>query len=124
MSLADQIERMMRPDYNPAQAIADDEAARGFTVVRPGGAAWLPASDWNPASVCSINGVYVRLVLIDALRPGTGALTRTLAAIHAAGMIPCIIDPTRELAATLTRRGWKSKHVGTTFEDRETVWTL
>jgi hypothetical protein len=67
--------------------------------------------------------MFARLVLIDALRPGTGALTRTLAGIKAAGMIPCIIDPTRELAATLTRRGWKSRQHGSTFEDRETRWT-
>ena len=123
MSLETLLDKIMQDGYNPSQAIADSESAVGHTVIRPGEASWLPADDWNPGSVCSINGMFARLVLIDALRPGTGALTRTLAAIKSAGMIPCVVDPTRELAATLERRGWKSKQHGTTFEDRETRWT-
>jgi len=115
--------KIMSDGYSPSQAIADDELAAGRTVIRPGDAPWLPTSDWNPGSVCAIDGIYARLILIDALRPGTGALTRTLSAIKAAGMIPCVVDPTRELAATLTRRGWKSRLHGSTFEDRETRWT-
>lgn len=123
MSLESLFEKVLQGDYNPSQAIADSERASGFRVIKPGEAPWLPAKDWNEGTVCSIDGMYARLVLIDAKMPGTGALTRTLAAIKADRLIPCIVDPTRELAATLSRRGWKSKQHGSTFEDRETRWT-
>ena len=109
--------------YDPVAAIVDGETARGFKVIRPGDAPWFRAVDWRAASVASINGMKVRLVLLHSFQSGRGAMTRTIAGIKTAGLLPSIIAPTRELAATLKRRRWKSKDEGTTFEDRETVWT-
>ncbi len=109
--------------YDPVAAILESEVARGFKVIRPGDAPWFRATDWRAASIASINGSHARLVLLHAFESGRGSLTRTLAGIHAAGLIPAIIDPTLELGRTLTRRGWKHKDEGSTFEDRETVWT-
>lgn len=123
MSLNQLIEEMFRPGYDPVAAIIDSEIKRGFTVIRPGQAPWFSAADWLASSIASIDGRYARLVLIHANEMGKGALTRTIAAIQSAGLIPCIVDPTIELAAALKRRRWKSKDHGSTFEDRETVWT-
>ena len=116
------IEQIMSGGYDPVAAIVENETTRGFKIVRPGDVPWFRAADWQAASVASINGKYVRLVLIHAFESDRGAMTRTLEAINAAGLIPNVIDPTRELQATLKRRGWKSKLRGSTFEDRETVW--
>lgn len=120
--LLDLLDKMLS-GYDPVAVIVDGETARGFKVIRPGDAPWFRAADWRAASVASINGMKVRLVLLHSFQSGRGAMTRTIAGIKTAGLLPSIIDPTRELAATLTRRRWKSKYEGTTFEDRETVWT-
>lgn len=112
----------MLSGYDPVAAIVESETARGFKLVRPGDAPWFRAAEWRAASVASINGMYVRLVLLHAFNESKGSLTRTIEGIKAAGLIPQVIDPTRELAAALTRRGWKPRECGTTFEDRETIW--
>lgn len=114
--------KLLSGSYDPVAAIVENETDRGFRVVRPGDAPWFPAGDWKPASVASIDGDTARLVLIDAIRPGTGALTLCLALIAKHGLSPAIIDPTAELAATLTRRGWEGRRTGATFDTRETVW--
>ena len=103
-------------------AFIESEQARGFKIVRPGDTPWFRATDWRAASVASINGKFARLVLLHAFESGRGAMTRTFTAIKDAGLTPNVIDPTRELGATLKRRGWKSKHKGSSFQDRETVW--
>lgn len=122
MSLAHLIEKIVLPDFDPAEEIAKSEAERGFTVYRPGEVGWLPLSEWKSKSVCSVNGIYARLVLIDAVRPGSGAFGRMIVALRLAGLIPCVVDPTIEFAAALKRRGYRGREVGTTFEDRETIW--
>lgn len=119
--LLDLLNKMMS-GYDPVAAIVEGETARGFKVIRPGDAPWFRAADWRAASVASVNGVHARLVLLHAFESGKGALTQTIEGIKAAGLIPTVIDPTRELAATLTRRGWKARDEGSTFEDTETVW--
>lgn len=116
------IEEIFSGGYDPVAAIDKGERDRGHRVVRPGDAPWLPASDWHTASVASIAGLTARLVLIHAKSPGTGALTRTLEGIAAAGLMPAIIDPTAELAMTLRKRGWKGRMIGRTFETREWIW--
>ena len=117
-------EEMLSPRYDPVAAIVESETARSFKVIRPGDAPWFRAADWRYESIASIDGIKARLVLLHAFKEGRGALTRTLAGIVKVGLIPTVIDPTRELAATLKRRGWRGRMCGTTFEDRERVWSL
>ena len=109
--------------YDLVAAIVESESSRGFRVIRPGDAPWFRATDWRAASVASIDGKRARLVLLHALESGRGAMTRTISGIVEAGLTPAIIDPTRDLAATLKRRHWRSREEGSTFEDRENVWT-
>jgi len=110
------------PNYNPIAAIVEGEKKRGFRVVRPGDAPWFRAVDWRAESVASISGNTVRLVLLHCFKSGKGAFTRTVTDIEDAGLRPTVIDPTKEFAAMLKRRGWHGKQFGRTFETRETIW--
>lgn len=109
--------------YDPVAIIVESETARGFKIVRPGDAPWFRAADWRAASIASINGNKVRLVLLHAFESGKGAFTRTVSGIVEAGMTPTVIDPTPQFSSMLKRRGFKPRDEGTTFEDRETVWS-
>jgi hypothetical protein len=110
------------PHYDPVAAIVEGERKRGFRVVRPGDEPWFRIRDWRAESVVSIDGNTVRLVLIHAVREGRGTFTHTVQNIEKAGLLPSVIEPNREFAASLKRRGWVGKQVGRTFETRETVW--
>jgi hypothetical protein len=110
------------PHYDPVAAIVEGELKRGFRVVRPGDKPWFRIRDWKPESVASIDGNTVRLVLIEAWNQSTGVFTHTVDAILRAGYRPAVLEPTKEFAAMLKRRGWHGKRVGHDFETRETVW--
>lgn len=90
---------------------ADEEAA-GRVVVRPGDVSWLLREDWIDSVVVSRELTEVRLIAMVAQRPGQGALRRTLAGIKRAGLSPVIVEPTREMRATLMRWGWRQTIVG------------
>lgn len=98
------------------------ERKAGYRVVVPGDEPWLPAEDWDETITVSVDGHKVRLVVILAKRPGTGAFKRLVAGIEKAGLTPCIIEPSREMQATLTRWGWKPRRYGYGLES-ETQWT-
>jgi hypothetical protein len=110
------------PDYDPVAAIVEGERKRGFHVIRPGEAAWFRIGDWKPESIASMYATTVRLVLIDAYRPGTGAFTRMIRDIEEIGGRPVVLEPTKEFAAMLKRRGWASKVTGKRTIERETIW--
>lgn len=112
------------PHYDPVAAIVESERKRGFLVIRPGDKPWFRIRDWRAESVASIDRDTVRLVLIHAVREGRGTFTRTVQGIEKAGLLPSVIEPNPEFAASLKRRGWVGKQVGRTFEDRETIWTI
>lgn len=116
------LERIIDGTYDPVTAIVDSEVSRGNIVVRPGNQPWFSDDEWNPSSIASIRGVYVRLILLHANQQGRGSFTRTVEAIRRSGLTPLVIDPTNEFANALRRRGWKGKTVGKSFEDREDVW--
>jgi hypothetical protein len=122
-ALIRELEAMLSdPNYDPVAAIVEGEQKNGFLVLRPGDTPWFLAADWVPASVASVSGTLVRLVLIEAHQPGKGAFTRTIKGMQDAGYKPAVIDPTPEFAAMLRRRGWRGKRVGHNFETRETIW--
>lgn len=96
-----------------------DEVKAGRRVVIPGDEPWLPAEDWHQTNVVSVDGLTVRLIAISALKPGHGAFRRLIAAIQAAGLSPCIVEPSREMRETLKRWGWKGRRYGFGFESEE-----
>jgi hypothetical protein len=97
----------------------EEERAAGRQVVVPGEVDWLSVDDWHPTIVVSVDGRDVRLVAILALRPGSGALTRTVAAIRSAGLRPVIVEPTREMRETCRRWGWRVERHGDGFDSEE-----
>lgn len=99
-----------------------NEREAGFSVVVPGERSWLSADDWHPTVVVSTAGKEVRLVAILANRPGSGALRRTVKSIMDAGLVPVVVEPTREMRETMRRWKWKVRHVGHGFMDREEQW--
>jgi hypothetical protein len=122
-ALLAELEAMLNdPNYDPVAAIVEGERKRGFRVIRPGEASWFRVGDWKPESVASMHGTTIRLVLIDAYRPGTGAFTRMIRDIEEIGGRPAVLEPTKEFSAMLKRRGWRGTATGHTFETRETIW--
>jgi hypothetical protein len=101
------------------------ETEAGYNVVLPGLVSWLPLSDWEPDCVVSeAPGQIIRLVLIHARQPGTGAFTRLCHALSSLRLRPMVLAPTREFAKTLTRNGWKNTKVGRgMFAEAEDRWT-
>lgn len=96
-----------------------DEAEAGHGVVLPGDLPWFSADEWSPDCVVSIDRRRVRLILIVAKRPGTGAFTRLAARILASGLKPMVLAPTREFQAMLSKRGWRRKDFGTGLDHEE-----
>ena len=103
--------------------IRADESAKGYRVVRPGDAPWLSKEDWRETIVVSVDGERVRLVLIHAKQPGRGAFTRLVDAVRGAGLIPCVMSPTKQLEDTLKRwKSWKWKRVERGVGMEREVW--
>lgn len=109
-------------DGRPMQYIMrENERAEGYRVVLPGEESWLSADDWDPTVTVSVDEKRktVRLVAILAKQPGTGALRRTIRAILAAGLTPCIVEPTREMRATMQRWNWYPRRQGRDLNTEE-----
>lgn len=83
-------------------------------------APWLNRKDWY-ALIASEDGNRVRLVLMDAAEPGTGAMTRLIAGIEKAGKIPVIVEPMGRLRDWCKKNGWKKRIIGKGW-DRQEVW--
>lgn len=119
--IVDAIETVMR-DGRPMQEIMRDmERKSGYRVVIPGQEPWLSLADWDQTVTVSVDDKRktVRLVAILARNPGNGALRRTVKAIIEAGLTPCVIEPTREMRATMQRWNWAVRRVGHGFEGEE-----
>lgn len=101
------------------EIMRDDERERGNRVVVPGEVDWLPAADWDDTIVVSVSGREVRLIAILARKPGSGAFRRLVGRIQSSGLVPVIIAPSREMAATMRRWNWTRRYVGSGFEQEE-----
>lgn len=96
-----------------------NEREAGYAVVLPGEVSWLSIDDWDPTVTVSVNDKEVRLVAILAKRPGNGAFRRAVKAILDAGLTPCVIEPTREMRATMRRWNWYPRRVGSGMDSEE-----
>jgi len=103
----------------PADTIRSLEIAKGRMPITVGSVDWLPAADWHPDTVVTQAMLErrVRLVLLVARQPRTGALKRLVAAIAFAGLEPAVIAPSSDLEAILRRWGWTQ-----TQADGERLW--
>lgn len=99
-----------------------DELARGHYIMPVGSAPFLSTDDWKPEACVSIADGEVRIVLIEAREPGTGAFRRLVEGITDAGLRPVVVCPLDHMKAILKRWGWQVTEVGSTFYDREDQW--
>jgi hypothetical protein len=70
---------------------------------------WLDWADWSTDTIITRDGPRVRLVLLNARRPGTGAMTRLVEGIEAAGLMPVMVEPNQRLAEWCLKRGWRER---------------
>lgn len=99
--------------------IRSDETDAGHRVILPGDEPWFSADEWSPDCVVSLDRRRVRLILIVAQTPGSGAFTRLVARILASDLKPTVLAPTREFQAMLARRGWRRKDFGSGLRHEE-----
>ena len=73
---------------------------------------WLDWQDWRTDTIITRECDRIRLVLLNARQPGTGALTRLVERIEASGLTPVLVEPDDRLAAWCERRGWRERIIG------------
>jgi hypothetical protein len=96
------------------------EIEHGFAPIEV--ASWLNNDDWREI-IATRDHRRVRLVLLDAKQPGTGAFTRLIAGITKAGLVPVIVEPNKTLTDWCVRHGYRMRIIGK-GKDRHEVWYL
>lgn len=98
---------------SPLKLMRDAEEDCGFHLVTPGTVEWLRRPDWHHDTVISLDGraqkTVVRLVLLVAMRPGSGTLRRLLSELWFRDLIPAVIEPHARLANFLYRYGYSPR---------------
>jgi len=121
------VEAALSDDRPIPEILREAETRRGFQVARTRGGFWLPEADWHKDTVASLVRLdghrALRLVLAVARNPGTGAFSRLATQCLMRGWMLIVVDPNREFAAILQRRGFIEIAVGRTFDERET-WAV
>jgi hypothetical protein len=106
----------------PSENLKRWERERGTEVIEVGSVSWLPSDDWPSDVVISKLGNDIRIVLIAALEPGSGAFSRLINGIVTAGLRPIVVCPSPEMQSIVSRWGWQCKEVGHNFETYETLF--
>ena len=89
--------------------IRKEEHDAGYILIDE--AIWLNRGDWNEIVVSMDKEGRIRLVLLDAKQPGTGAFTRLVAGILQAGLTPVIVEPIGLLETWCVKHGWRSRRL-------------
>lgn len=99
------------------------EQERGFSVIDTRlPPPWLDMKEWEPGIVLSYDGGRVRIVLIAALQPCTGAFGRLVTGICRAGLKPVVIEALPQMTAILRRWGWRKVAKWDRENGKETQW--
>lgn len=118
---AEMIRAMSHPEGARGR-MRDLEIEHGHTVlVRDQPLAFsFSSADWDEDTLITMDGKDVRLILTNALHPGTGALHRLVASIQAAGLNPVVLSPVGPtMPAIMKHWGWKMHTVGAGFHRSE-----
>lgn len=90
-----EIDAIMAHPGGPVGRMRDREREMGHMLVAPG--SYLPfifpKEDWEDECVVSVAGKEVRLVIITAIRPCSGAFRRLVEHIQSAGLTPVVCAP-------------------------------
>ncbi|MDI4238467.1 hypothetical protein OZ411_37310 [Bradyrhizobium sp. Arg237L] len=90
--------------------ILRSERARGCERVFV--ADWLDWAEWKTDTFITRDGQRIRLVLLNAVAPGRGALTRLVDGILASGLQPVVVEPNAPLELWCLKRGWRGRWIG------------
>jgi hypothetical protein len=101
--------KTMHGGWPAAMRAMERDAGRTLVEV---GSYWLPEADWHEDCVVSLDGNRMRLVLLNAHRPGGGAFMRLVKHLIAHGFTPVAVEPNDRIEASLIKRGWRSRVVG------------
>jgi hypothetical protein len=92
------------------ERMKETEREQGFTIVTD--APWLDWDDWSPFTIISQDGGRVRLVALEAKRPGKGAFTRLVERISRARLTPVLVEPSQLLTDWAVRHDWRRRRIG------------
>jgi len=111
---------LLKADHQIAAAadLRRMELEQGHALIEV--ASWLDHADWREIIV-SRDHRRVRLVLLDARKPGTGAFTRLIDRISKAGLVPVIVEPNQLLVDWCHRHGYRMRIIGKRHH-RQEVW--
>lgn len=85
-------------------------------------ASWLNWEDWHTDTIITRDGDYrIRLVLLTAMNPGHGALSRLIEGIEMSGLMPVLVEPSIELQKWCQKRNWRERTIGH-GDDTHRVW--
>jgi hypothetical protein len=90
--------------------IVEGELAQGFAIVKD--AVWYDRKDWTRHTIISRDNNRIRLVALEAKKPGKGAFTRLIANIQSAGLVPVLVEPNQTLIDWCNRRDYRSRRMG------------
>lgn len=92
------------------ERMRDIEREQGFRIVEF--AAWFDRDDWTDATIISQDGRRIRLVALEARTPCSGAMTRLIEKITAAGLVPVIVEPNQMIIDWCARHDFRSRTIG------------
>jgi hypothetical protein len=113
--LADTLARASHHPLGVAGLMIMSEIEAGRRCVQPGDAEPFdfPKNDWHFPAVVSLDGAEVRIIAILANEPGSGAFSRLIRNIRAAGLSPVVVEPVGlAMPAILKRWGWRGRRAG------------
>lgn len=105
-------------ELGPLECMRRDEIAMGHKLLKPGDVHWFKPDDWRDTCL-SRTGKTIRIVLVEARRPGRGAFSRLIRGIQRAKLTPVVLSPSDHLTAVLMKWGWTCRHVGEGFNAEE-----
>jgi hypothetical protein len=103
-----------------ADIIRKSEVDQGCTLIKE--ATWLNRDEWNEIVISKDPKGRIRLVLLDAHRPGNGAFTRLVSEIQAYGLTPVIVEPIGSLAGWCRKNGWRKRTIKHGSENKQEIW--
>jgi hypothetical protein len=101
-----------------AANLREMEVEQGFTLVLR--SVIINPEDWREI-VASQDGKKIRLVLLDAMKPGHGAFSRLIAAIWRHDLVPVIVEPNEALISWCVRHDYRRRVIGK-GKHRHEVW--
>lgn len=99
-------------DAGGVEAMMVNHEARLGNTIFDGDAQWWIAEDFTDRCILSTRGKIVRIIAIEAKRPGTGAFRRLIIRICKSGLTPVVVAPLGLMEFIMKRWGWGQQIIG------------